>query len=101
MTLRLSTLSLSFTHALLAALAAAPAAAQGVGQARFATIVAGAYRTCGIDAAGAVACWGQDSDGYSRFSLLGVAEREMERCTAYDQTRPCSRVPLRVRCRRR
>lgn len=81
---------------LLAALMAAPAAAQGAGQARFASIVAGPYRTCGIDAAGAVACWGQDSDGYSRVSLLGVGEREMERCTAYDKTSPCSRVPLRV-----
>ena len=83
---------------LFAALLAAPTAAQsaGAGQARFASIAAGTYRTCGIDAAGAVACWGQDSDGYSRVSLLGVGEREMERCTAYDQTRRCSRVPLPV-----
>ena len=81
---------------LLAALVAAPAAAQAAGQARFASMVAGTYRTCGIDAVGAVACWGQDADSYSRVSLLGVGEREMESCTAYDQTRRCSRVPLRV-----
>ncbi|HEX8361928.1 MAG TPA: hypothetical protein VF613_17545 [Longimicrobium sp.] len=82
--------------ALFAALVAAPAAAQGAGQARFASMAVGMHRTCGIDAAGGVACWGQDSDGYSRVSLLGVGEREMESCTAYEQTRRCSRVPLRV-----
>lgn len=73
-----------------------PAYTQTAQQARFASMAVGPGRTCGIDEAGGLACWGQDADGFARAPLLGAPEGARDRCTAYDKTLACSRTPLRV-----
>src|SRR5688500_8030922 len=73
-----------------------PATAQTSPQARFVSMTTGPGRACGIDAAGALACWGQDANGFARAPLLGAGAAAPDQCTAYDKTFRCSRTPLRV-----
>jgi hypothetical protein len=72
------------------------ASAQMPQQARFASMTVGPGRSCGIDEAGGLACWGQDADGFARAPLLGAAPGDRDECIAYEKKLTCSRIPLRV-----